>query len=349
MLTGAVTGESLLRGEWWRLLTCCFVHHGAMHLGLNMYGLWIVGRIAEQMWGRWRYLAIYLIAGFSGSCVAMYVQPDTVLAGASGAIWGIMASLPVWLLLNRAHLPRQLVSGMMSQLVTVLIINGVLSFLPGISWGAHFGGGIIGAIASALLNYQRFGPGIVRWAALLLVALMPVASVGALVRAENNNPKWLALKKKMQNGAEQRRRLNDESETDLFNEKVVSELKTATMKADEARIQTERLQRRPPAERPDADVQATLALISQAQTQIDESIKKIEQIGPFESNYVRSAVRSAIDFLLKWRVVLEKQERMLGDGAAWRQEDENDLRDAIEAKDRALDRYRSKLRREDGD
>src|SRR5207249_9149678 len=80
MRTGAVNQVALLRGEWWRLLTSCFVHFGVLHIGLNMYGLWIVGRLAEQMWGRWRYLAIYLIAGFGGSCAAMYLsQPRTVL------------------------------------------------------------------------------------------------------------------------------------------------------------------------------------------------------------------------------------------------------------------------------
>ena len=83
---GALHGSDLVRGQWWRLLTCCFVHFGAIHLGVNMLTLYYVGPMMERMWGRARYLAIYLIAGWGGSCAVMIVDPMALVAGASGAL-----------------------------------------------------------------------------------------------------------------------------------------------------------------------------------------------------------------------------------------------------------------------
>src|SRR5207237_2421728 len=83
-LTGAVSGADLLKGEWWRLLTCCFVHFGLLHLGMNMLLLYLIGPQVERLWGRWRYLYLYLAAGLGGSGAAMLNNPLVHLAGASG-------------------------------------------------------------------------------------------------------------------------------------------------------------------------------------------------------------------------------------------------------------------------
>src|SRR5438876_675076 len=64
--TGSVSGLDIIRGEWWRLLTACFVHIGAIHLAVNMYGLYVVGPLLERMWGPFRFLALYLITGLCG-------------------------------------------------------------------------------------------------------------------------------------------------------------------------------------------------------------------------------------------------------------------------------------------
>src|SRR5262249_27003815 len=57
--TGSVNGGDILKGEWWRLLTCCFVHFGGLHIAMNMYSLWVLGSITENLWGRARFLTIY--------------------------------------------------------------------------------------------------------------------------------------------------------------------------------------------------------------------------------------------------------------------------------------------------
>jgi membrane associated rhomboid family serine protease len=177
--SGALAGGDLARGEWWRLLSCCFVHFGIMHIAMNMLGLYLVGPLIERMWGHLRFLAIYLISGLVGSC-AMSFTLAGLGAGASGALWGMMVSMAVWVFLNRRFLPRQLVSSWLSQLGGLLILNVFISLMPGVSKEAHFGGGFGGLVAGALLNYQRFGRSWLRWPALLGVILLPVASVLAL-------------------------------------------------------------------------------------------------------------------------------------------------------------------------
>ena len=182
---GSLAAADLVKGEWWRLLASCFVHYGIMHIAMNMYALWVVGRLAEQIWGHWRYLTIYLAAGLCGSCAAVLTSGGAPSAGASGAIWGVLACLPAWLMLNRKHLPQRLVSEWMRQLISVLVINALISFLPGISWGAHFAGGAAGFVVAVLLNTQRFSRGVLRWVYLLLVPLLVIACVGAVVRAKD--------------------------------------------------------------------------------------------------------------------------------------------------------------------
>src|SRR5262249_6529104 len=71
---GAVQAPDLIRGEWWRLLACCFVHFGILHVGMNMYMLHAMGRYVEQMWGPGRFLLIYLLSGLGGSVLAMTMQ-----------------------------------------------------------------------------------------------------------------------------------------------------------------------------------------------------------------------------------------------------------------------------------
>jgi membrane associated rhomboid family serine protease len=195
ILTGAVNGELLLRGQWWRLVTCCFVHAGFLHLFMNMYALWILGPIQERLWGRARYLSIYLIAGLAGSCAAMFRQPDVTVVGASGCIWGLMAAHLVWVLMNRAHLPRELVSDWTRALLTTIVLNALISFMPHISTEGHFGGGAAGAVVAALFVVHQFGLGVIRWICLAAIVAIPFGCVGTLVWAKDHSLKWRKLER----------------------------------------------------------------------------------------------------------------------------------------------------------
>jgi membrane associated rhomboid family serine protease len=194
--TGALNGEYLLESPWgWgRLITCCFVHIGLLHLGVNMYSLWAVGPFFEQLWGRRRFLVLYLLAGLGGSCAMVIRNPLTMGAGASGALWGILAAHAVWIMLNRRYLPGPLAAQMLRQVIIVLVINiGITFGVPNISAAAHFGGGVVGAITALLLNYQRFGGPVPRRLSLLGLIALPVICLGSVAVAERIDPRWQVL------------------------------------------------------------------------------------------------------------------------------------------------------------
>ena len=81
---GANYGPLTFLGDWWRVLSCTFVHIGIIHLAFNMWVLNSVGRLVERMYGNGMYLLIYLASGIVGSLASLCVHPNSVSAGASG-------------------------------------------------------------------------------------------------------------------------------------------------------------------------------------------------------------------------------------------------------------------------
>jgi membrane associated rhomboid family serine protease len=220
---GAVTGADLIQGEWWRLLSACFVHIGALHLIGNLFALAMMGPLAELLWGRGRLLIIYFVSGLAGSALAMALRPDTILAGASGAIWGVQMSLFAWLFAFRRHLPPDLAGDWFRRLCVVFALNAGVSFLPGVSWAGHLGGGLAGLLVAGLLNAARFGDARRRASAWVLLALVPVLSVAGLVAAMDAKgiPGWqhiherLASERDASERAEQKRQLREAREAYL--------------------------------------------------------------------------------------------------------------------------------------
>lgn len=197
---GAVAAPDLLRGEWWRLATTCFVHIGIVHLIVNMIALGTVGPLAELLWGRWRFGVVFAVSGLAGSCLAMALHPVgpnnavTVLAGASGAIWGVMTSLLVWLLVFRHRLPPALVADWFRRLGIVFVLNGAINFVPGISWQAHLGGAAAGFVAAGLVNALRHGDRPRRVSAAVLLVALPGLCVGGLVAAMKSGESWVPFR-----------------------------------------------------------------------------------------------------------------------------------------------------------
>jgi rhomboid protease GluP len=178
---GGLTALDLLRGQWWRLLTYLFLHHGVMHLVMNMAALFFLGRYAEPMWGHVRFLLIYLISGWGAGCIAMMISPLGLLGGASGSLCGILASEGVWIYLNRDQLGAPLFRSMMKNVFVNVVLIVMISAVPGVSAAGHFGGAAVGAIAAVLLHFQRYGRGPVRvWASLGLF-LLPLGCAAVLI------------------------------------------------------------------------------------------------------------------------------------------------------------------------
>jgi membrane associated rhomboid family serine protease len=137
-------------GDWWRPVTAAFLHIGPLHLALNMLALLVFGSELERQLGRWRFLALYLLSVLGGAvAIQLFGNPAAPVAGASTAIYGLMGGLGVLMLAR-----RQDIRG----LVTLLAINVVISFLPGVSLLGHLGGLVTGAIAAGTMLLTRRRP-----------------------------------------------------------------------------------------------------------------------------------------------------------------------------------------------
>ena len=167
-LRATASPAGVAHGEWWRLMTAAFLHYGPLHLGLNMFSLYFAGSILEQMIGRWRFLLLYLVSGIAGSAGALYLSPNSLTAGASGAIFGVLGGL---LVLERR---RHLATG--GQVLGLIVVNLVFTFaIPGISIGGHLGGLAAGVLLMLAFDHFRRSP------ALCLAAGFVVAAASVLL------------------------------------------------------------------------------------------------------------------------------------------------------------------------
>jgi membrane associated rhomboid family serine protease len=186
---GGLDGGDVLRGQWYRLLTTLFVHAGLLHIGANMYMLWVLGPRAEQLWGQWGFLLLYMLAGFSGSCAALFVSPNGCV-GASGALCGVLAGEAAWLLRNRRMLRPEITSAWGRNLVLNTMLIALISTFPGISGSAHFGGAIGGLASGLLLDARRFGSMRQKSLATLGLLAIPVLGIGLVLWSMDHNPAW---------------------------------------------------------------------------------------------------------------------------------------------------------------
>lgn len=153
---GASYGPLILQGEWWRLFTAMFVHIGILHLVVNMWCLWNLGRLAEWQLGRITFLLIYLGTGVGGGLASLLWHPNIVSAGASGAIFGIAGTLISAARLGAVSLPAHELKRYIGSLMPFVIYNLFLgAVIPFVDNAAHVGGLVTGVAFGAFLAYRR--------------------------------------------------------------------------------------------------------------------------------------------------------------------------------------------------
>ena len=174
----------IAHGEWYRIVTSGFLHAGILHLGVNMWALWILGKVTEQILGRTRMGLIYMVSLLAGSFGALVASPHQVTLGASGAIFGLMGGLLI-AGKSRGVLMRD------SGLLGVLGFNLALTFFLSsyLSVGGHIGGLVGGGIAAFViidiptrLRTLR-GKSLETYAWVTGLAMMVLFGIGAIVIA----------------------------------------------------------------------------------------------------------------------------------------------------------------------
>ena len=162
---------------WYRLVTSGFLHFGIIHLAFNMYFLYVLGPMLEPGLGRINFLLLYMASLLGGSLGVVLVDSGGITAGASGAVFGLLAAATVGLW-------RRGVNPFTTGIGSALILNLFITFaIPGISIGGHIGGAIAGAICGLVMLApgHRRGPSWTIWATPVAVGLGSVVAVILIV------------------------------------------------------------------------------------------------------------------------------------------------------------------------
>jgi membrane associated rhomboid family serine protease len=134
-------------GAWWQLVTSGFTHVTITHIAFNMLALWVIGPQLELVFGRVRFLALYLLSLLVASAVVLWASGEYQLTlGASGAIYGLFGALIV---------VARRVGGDMRALWGLIAVNVLITFaVPNISWQGHLGGFVGGVVVAGILAYS---------------------------------------------------------------------------------------------------------------------------------------------------------------------------------------------------
>jgi len=136
----------------WRLITVAFVHSPSviLHIAFNMLALWMFGQQLESAVGKWRFLAIYLLSAIGGSVAVLYLKwndPAQAVVGASGAVFGLLGAFFI--------IARKLGANTAGLVILIALNLGIGLFFRTISWQAHVGGLLAGALVALVLVQTR--------------------------------------------------------------------------------------------------------------------------------------------------------------------------------------------------
>ncbi|MFE9042844.1 rhomboid family intramembrane serine protease [Streptomyces sp. NPDC012421] len=170
-LLGEVVGVA--DGEWYRLITSTVLHQEPWHILFNLLGLWVIGGIVEPELGRSRYALLCLLSGLSGSVLAYVVAaPNQPSLGASGIVYGLIGA---WVVLARRRRHD------MRPVALFVALSLLMTFTrPGISWEAHVGGLVAGALVTlVLVRAPRARRDLIQYGACGVLLLIDVGIVTA--------------------------------------------------------------------------------------------------------------------------------------------------------------------------
>ena len=134
--------------EWYRLITVALTHGGLMHLGFNMYSLYILGTPIESAYGRNKFLVIFTVSLLTGSFASVFFNNGNfVSVGASGAVFGLFGA---FLIVGKT------IGADIREIAIIIGLNFVVGFIfGGVDWRAHLGGLFGGALAAQLILLRR--------------------------------------------------------------------------------------------------------------------------------------------------------------------------------------------------
>jgi rhomboid protease GluP len=146
---GLKANSLIIQGQVWRLITPMFLHASPdpqnltaalLHVGFNLYALYVLGPGLERFYGHKRFLALFILSGFAGNVLSFLFSTAPSL-GASTAIFGLIGAEGVFLYQNRTIMGASAQQGLRNVIV-IALINLFIGVAPGSNidnWG-HIGG-----------------------------------------------------------------------------------------------------------------------------------------------------------------------------------------------------------------
>ncbi len=162
----------LWKGQWWRLITPIFLHIGVAHLVINSYSLFSLGNLGERLYGGWKFLFIYLVAGLWGNIFSTFWGPEHISAGASSSIFGLAGALIYFKIREPAIFSMAFGSNFFI-VIGLNILYGALR--TKVDNFAHIGGligGLLAACVVGLLGDRFSGKRLAGMVSLLVLSLL---------------------------------------------------------------------------------------------------------------------------------------------------------------------------------
>jgi len=149
---GAKYNYAIVQGQWFRLITCMFLHGGLIHIAANMYSLYSIGPLIEDLYGKYKYLTIYFVTGIISSLFSFFFSPTSISIGASGAIFGLLGVILVFAIKERERIGK----GFFMNIASIIAINLFITLgVPGIDKFAHLGGLLSGVALGIIMKLNR--------------------------------------------------------------------------------------------------------------------------------------------------------------------------------------------------
>jgi membrane associated rhomboid family serine protease len=157
---GVNYGPLTISGEYWRLFTAGFLHADIIHIALNMWCLWSLGRLAERLFGKWQTFAIYMVTGVGGAILSIANNPQHGELGASGAVFGIVGAVIAGVKFGDLDISAGEKKAIVSSAVSFAVLNFVLGLSGNFGVGmfanvdnmCHLGGFVTGLMVGLPLG-----------------------------------------------------------------------------------------------------------------------------------------------------------------------------------------------------
>jgi membrane associated rhomboid family serine protease len=317
---GAVDGGDLMRGEWWRLPVCCFVTFDIVHLLVTLYVLYGLGKLGEQLYGRWRLVVIWLSTGMIGVLGNLLHKPTQFQMGSLMMFWGVEGALIAWVVLNRHSLPKELVRSWLSNLGgTTIFMLVLLSFLPGSSITGIVSALVAGMVLGGLLNEHRFGKPLLRWSIAAGLCMAPLVGWSVMQTAMQRDGRWQEAEQAANGPARERgnpAELKDFEQQFLKVVEITSRA-TATEYFDKLQPIWEQL----PADRVAKLVDTAQRTAQGQRADVQATLRDLEALPAPQFPMLMEGRQAGLAYLRALAELLEAADERLAAGAKWNEDD----------------------------